>query len=159
MKRSLIVIFLLMLIPLALPAYAIGDYIAFTQTSSGAVSAVLSGSVDPCHGSNILPSGVSSLSLSGNQYDITSEFLIVDPPPLCSPFPYTVSMSLGTVPDGQYTVVWTAGPLVVRGAFSVSAGLLQISSNPVPTLDLSAMLFLITLVATAAFVLRRQYAW
>ena len=156
MKRSLTGVCLSALIALALPAKAIGHSITFTQTTPGTVSAVLAGSVDPCSGPNIFPMGVSSVSLSGNRYDIASTFAILDPPPTC-PFsqPYSVSTSLGAVPDGQYTVVWTAGPLVVTGAFSVRSGLL-LGSIPVPTLDRSTMILLITVIAGAALALIRR---
>jgi hypothetical protein len=155
-KRSLIGVCLSALIALALPAYAIGDSIAFAQTSPGTVSAVLSGSVDPCAGSNIFPMGVSSVSLSGNRYDITSAFAVLDPPHCPFSQSYSVPASLGAVPDGQYNVVWTAGPLVVTGAFSVRSGLLQFSSIPVPTLERSTMILLITLIASVALALIRR---
>lgn len=126
MKTILRAIFMLVLAGLTISAQAAGDLIRVTQNTSGTISAVLTGSASPCAGSVIFPIGVASVTLTGNEYDISSSFAILDPP-LCPspPQTYNVSATLGTVPDGHYTVVWTIGTLTVRGMFDVAAGVLQ----------------------------------
>jgi hypothetical protein len=151
------VIFLL-LAGLTLSAQAAGDYIRFTQDALGTISAVLAGSAEPCSGSVIFPMGVSSVSLNGNEFDINSFFAILDPPACPSPpQPYEVTASLGNVADGHYTVVWTVGPMNVPGAFDVTSGLLQFTTNTVPTLTLSALSILVAMIAVVCLsLLRRQ---
>jgi len=143
---------------LALSAQAIGDYIRFTQATSGNISAVLVGSVDPCKGSVVFPMGVSSVVLIGNEYDITSLFAILDPLPCPDmPQPYEVTASLGRVADGNYTVVWTVGSMNVRGEFVVTSGVLLPTAINVPTLTLPALWVLFTMIAvTGVALLRRQ---
>lgn len=131
--------------------HAADDHARFVQAPSGLISATLVGAVDPCNGSVIFPMGTPSVDSNGNEFDITSPFAIADPPGCPTPpQPYEVSATLGTLADGTYTVVWTAGPLIVRGEFSVAAGVLDVPAAPVPTLDDSSMLVLIALLGVAA---------
>jgi hypothetical protein len=129
-------------------AHAIGDNIRFTQAAAGTISATLSGAADPCRGSPVFPIGVISISRNGNEYDIASSFAVLDPP-LCPDMPqlYEVAASLGSVPDGHYTVVWTIGPLTVAGAFDVRAGVLHFVTNAVPALTLSALSSIVAVIA------------
>ncbi len=143
---------------LALPpsAHAAGDYLRFTQAPSGAVSATLDGYADPCGGSHIYPMGTPSVALVGKEYDVTSMFVILDPPPCPhSPFPYTATAALGTVTDGHYTVVWTIGPVVASGEFDVRSGVL-LAAAPIPALTRPALAGLIALVAGVALVALRR---
>jgi hypothetical protein len=150
-------IIFLTLAGLTLPVHAVGDSIRFTQAGSGAISAILDGLVEPCAGSVIFPMGVPSVGVNGNEFDITSFFVILDPAGCPSPpQPYEVTASLGTLVDGHYTVVWTIGPLIVRGAFDVSAGVLQFTANSVPTLTPFALTVLFAMIALAGVALRRQ---
>jgi hypothetical protein len=146
---------------LASSAHAIGDHIRFTQAASGTISATLAGSVDPCKGSNIFPTGVASINLNGNEYDIASFFAILDPLPCPDiPQPYEQTASLGNPSDGHYLVVWTVGPLTVTGAFEVIAGVLKVATNSVPTLTLPALSSLIVMVVLIGLVLFRwQRRW
>lgn len=78
----------------------------------------------------------------------SSAFSILDPPSCPhTPDPYQVSADLGALPDGEYTVVSTVGPLVVRDTFIVLNGQLQAVAIPVPALDLRALVTLLALVA------------
>ena len=157
MRRIVYAVILLTLAGLALSAQAAGDRIRFTQAPSGTISAVLAGAVDPCAGSVIFPMGVPSVSVNGHEFDITSLFVIADPPGCPSPpQPYEITASLGTLADGHYTVVWTIGPLIVRGAFDVTSGLLQLSANTVPTLTAPALLVLLTMIALAGLALLQR---
>jgi len=142
---------------LAPSAQAIDDHIRFAQAASGAISATLAGSVDPCKGSHIYPMGVTSISLDNNEYDIASSFAILDPPP-CPDLPqaYEVTTSLGNPSDGHYVVVWTVGPMIVTGMFDVSGGILQIATSSVPTLSLQALSTLVATVALTGLVLARR---
>lgn len=143
---------------LALPssARAAGDFLRFTQAPGGAVSAILSGFADPCSGSNIFPMGTPAVALAGTEYDITSMFVILDPPPCPhSPFPYTATAALGSVADGHYTVVWTIGPVIVRGEFDIRSGVL-LAAAPIPALSFPALAGLIALVACVALVALRR---
>jgi len=156
-KRIFLSVILLVLVGPAMSALALGDPIRFSQDGSGALSAVLAGSVDPCAGSHQLPWGESTVSRIGNEYDINTFFLILDPPPCPhNPEPYAVTASLGNAADGHYTVVWTAGVLIVRGTFDVRSGILQSTTNDVPALTPSAQLFLVTMIALAGLALLRR---
>ena len=116
---------------LAMSAHAVDDYIRFMQADSGTISAVLEGLAEPCFGSVVFPMDVSSVGRNGNEYDITSLFAVLDPKGCPSPpQPYEVIAPLGTVADGEYTVVWISGPLNVCGTFRVSAGVLQTAGAP-----------------------------
>ena len=142
---------------LTLSAQAASDFIRFAQAPSGSISAVLVGSADPCSGSVVFPIGVSSVDLNGNEFDITSFFAILDPPPCpFPPQPYEVTASLGTIADGHYAVVWTVGPVNVLGAFEVRSGILQLPADPVPTLTRPGLLILFALVAVAGLALLRR---
>jgi hypothetical protein len=157
-KRIFRGIIFLALAALAVSAQAVGDHIRFTQVASGTISAVLDGAVDFCKGSVVFPMGVSSVALNGNEYDITSSFSVLDPPP-CPDLPqsYEVTASLGNVADGHYTVVWAAGSLNVRGTFDVRSGLLLPATSNVPMLTLPALSVLFTMIAwTGLALLRRQ---
>src|SRR5215467_9751397 len=102
-------------------AHAIDDHLLFAQDATGAISATLAGTIDPCKGSHYFPMGAPSVVLAGREYDITSMFAIIDPPP-CPDVPshYEITASLGTVADGHYTVVWTVGGLIVTGTFNMN---------------------------------------
>lgn len=105
-KRLFCGIIFLALAAQARSVQAADDHIRFAQAGSGSISAVLTGSVEPCSGSNIFPLGVSSVGVNGNEFDITSFFGVLDP--LFCPSPpqhYKVTASLGTLADGHYTVV------------------------------------------------------
>jgi hypothetical protein len=134
------------------------DHIHFAQAGSGSISAVLTGSVEPCSGSSIFPLSVSSIGVNGNEFNITSFFAVLDP--LFCPSPpqhYEVTASLGTLGDGHYTVVWTAGPLIVHGEFDVRSGVLGLTARPVPTLTLSGLIALCTMmIAVAGLTLLRR---
>ena len=130
--------------------HAAGDRIEFAQAPSGSISALLVGKVDPCNGSVIFPMGTPSVAQDGNEFDITSPFAIADPPGCPSPpRPYEVTAALGNVPDGQYAVAWTAGPVVVRGEFGVAGGALQAPAIAVPTLGPAGVLALVALMIAA----------
>jgi hypothetical protein len=147
-KRIVCFVILLALGGLALSVEAAGEHIRFIQAPSGTISAVLDGSVDPCSGSVIFPMGVPSVSVNGNEFDITSLFVIADPPGCPHPpQPYELTAPLGSLADGHYIVVWTIGPLIVRGMFDVQSGLLQQGPNTVPTLTLPALLVLLAMIA------------
>lgn len=149
--------FVLSVLGLSTSALAVGDHIQFSQAASGAVSAVLAGSVDPCSGSNQFPWGPTTVNLTGNAYDLDTFFIILDPPPCPhSPQPYEVTASLGNLGDGHYTVVWTVGSLSVRGAFDVRSGILQLAANTVPTLTPPALSILLALIALAGLALLRR---
>src|SRR5258708_6484449 len=101
-------------------AYAGDDHLRFVQTPTGTITASLFGTVNPCAGSHIFPMSPSTVVPSGNKFDISSLFAILDPPPCPSPAaPYEVSADLGALADGEYAVLWTVGTIVVRGAFKV----------------------------------------
>ena len=137
------------------PGYAADDHMRFVQATSGTITAFLFGRVNSCTGSHIFPLGTSLVGQAGNEIDITSGFAILDPPPCPhTPDPYQVSADLGTLPDGQYAVVWTVGPLVVHDAFRVLAGQLQIVATPVPALDLRALFTLLAFVGGIGIALR-----
>lgn len=147
----------LALAALPVPFEAAGDHIRFTQADTRTISAVLTGSVEPCAGEVIFPMGVSSVDVSGNEFDITSFFAILDPPSCPSPpQPYQVTASLGTLADGHYTVVWTAGSLIVRGEFDVIAGALEIPGRAVPALGLPARFGLFAMLALTGLALLRR---
>jgi hypothetical protein len=150
-----------MLFALTSAAHAISDRIFFTQAASGAISATLAGSVDPCTGSNHFPMGPASVGLNGNEYAINSFFVILDPLPCpATPQAYEVTAELGTPADGHYTVTWTVDPLVVTGAFEVNAGVLQAGTHAVPTSTLPALSSLIAMVVLIGHVLfRRKRRW
>jgi hypothetical protein len=158
MKRIFRGVILLVLAGLTMSAQAIGDQIRFSQAASGAISAVLAGSVDPCQGSNQFPFGPSTVSLNGNEYDINTFFIILDPPPCPDiPAPYEVTASLGIAGDGHYTVVWTVGALNVLGTFDVRSGILQLTPNTVPVLTSPWLSILFAMIAlTGLALLRRQ---
>jgi len=151
MKAALRGIVCLALAAFAGVAQAIDDHLLFAQDATGALSATLAGIIDPCKGSHYFPMGVPSVVLAGHEYDITSPFAIIDPPP-CPDVPshYEITASLGTVPDGHYTVVWTVGGLIVTGTFNVNAGVL-LAASPIPTLSVTALMGLAILIALAAF--------
>ena len=151
MNRIVSGILFLALAGFALSAQALGDYLRFSQAAPGTVSATLTGFADPCNGSIVFPIGASSVTLNGSEYDISSSFAILDPPP-CPfiPQPYQVVASLGLVADGHYEVVWTIGPLIVRGAFDVVSGALQPLATDIPTLTVPAMAALFAMVAMLA---------
>jgi hypothetical protein len=136
---------------MAFSAQALGDYIRFTQAASGTVSATLTGFADPCNGSIVFPIGASSITLNGSEYDISSSFAILDPP-ACPfiPQPYQVVASLGVAADGHHEVMWTIGPLVVRGAFDVVSGVLRPLATDIPTLTVPAMAALFAMIAMIA---------
>jgi hypothetical protein len=145
---------------LTLPAQAAGDYIRFAQAASGTISAVLVGSADPCSGSVVFPLGVPSVDLNGDEYDINSLFGILDPLACPSPpQPYEVPASLGNVADGHYTVLWTVGPVNVRGMFDVRSGVLQPTANDVPALTLPALSVLSIMIAVTGLALLRRQRW
>ena len=158
-KRILCGLVFLMVTGRAVQGYAAGDYIRFVQATSGIISALLVGSVDPCAGSIIFPMGTSSVSLDSNEFVITTSFVIADPP-RCPwpPQPYEVSAALGTVTDGQYTVVWTVGSLVVHGGFGIESGQLQAGATPVPTLNFRTLFALLALVGGVGIAVRRSQA-
>jgi hypothetical protein len=140
-------------------AHAIDDHLLFAQDTTGVVSATLAGIIDPCKGSRYFPMGVPSVAVVGREYYITSMFAIIDPPP-CPDVGshYESTASLGAVADGHYTVVWTLGGLIVTGAFNVKAGVL-LATSPIPTLSVTALTGLASLIALAAFIgLRRRRA-
>jgi hypothetical protein len=151
----------LVLCVLASPAYAGGDRIFFTQSASGTITATLAGSVDPCTGSNHFPMGAATVGLNGNAYAINSFFVILDPPPCpAAPQAYEVTASLGIPADGHYTVTWTVDPLIVTGTFDVSAGVLQVATQAVPTMTLPALASLIAMVTLMGHALfRRRRRW
>jgi hypothetical protein len=138
-----------MLVGYAATSHAAGDRIRFTQSPVGAISATLDGWADPCNGSVIFPLGTPFVAPMGSEFDVLSPFAIADPPgcPLL-PQPYQIGALLGTLADGNYTVVWTAGPLVVRADLSVVGGILAVPAAPVPTLGAPAILALMVLLAT-----------
>jgi hypothetical protein len=142
----------------ALSAQALGDSIRFAQAASGTVSATLTGFADPCNGSQVFPIGASSVTLNGNEYDISSSFAILDPLPCPSiPQPYQVVASLGLVADGHYEVVWTVGPLIVRGALDVVSGVLRSLATDIPTLTGPALAALFVMIALTSLArLRRK---
>jgi hypothetical protein len=141
-------------LPMALEAA--GDQIRFAQAATGIISAVLTGSAEPCDGDVIFPMGVKSVDVSGNAFHITSLFAIVDPPGCPSPpQPYQVTASLGTLADGHYTVVWTVGSLIVRGEFDVIAGALG-PVRAVPALALPGRLGLFAMLALTGLALLRR---
>ena len=151
MKAALRGIVCLALAAFAGAAHAIGDHLLFAQDTTGAISATLAGIIDPCKGSHYFPMGVPSVVLAGHEYDITSMFAIIDPPPCPdTPSPYEITTSLGAVADGPYTAVWTVGGLIVTGTFNVNAGVLQ-AASPIPTLSVAALAGLASLIAVAAF--------
>jgi hypothetical protein len=159
-KRIISGIMFLALAGFAFSAQAIGDYIHFTQATSGTLSAALAGFVDPCKGSVVFPMGVSSVTLNGNEYDINSSFAILDPPP-CPDIsqPYEVMASLGHVADGHYAVVWTVGSMTVRGAFDVRSGVLLAATTNVPTLMFPALSALFAMIAVTGLALLRRKPW
>jgi hypothetical protein len=118
------------------------------------VSATLAGTIDPCHGSLYFPMGVPTIVLTGREYDITSPFAIIDPPPDV-PSHYEVTASLGTVADGHYIVVWTLGAMIITGTFDVSSGVL-LEASPIPTLTLPALIALASLLALVGLVRLRE---
>jgi len=151
---------LLALAGLAPSAQAVGDYIRFTQATSGNLSATLAGFVDPCKGSVIFPMGVSSVISDGNEYDITSFFAILDPPPCPDvPQPYEVTALLGLAADGHYAVAWTVGPMIVRGTFDVRSGVLQPAATDVPTLTYPALLGLFAMIAITGLAVPAWKRW
>jgi len=158
-KRLLCSVVFLLLAGRGISAHAADDHMRFVQATSGAITAFLFGTVDPCGGSHIFPMGPSAVGRSGNQFDVSSAFSILDPPPCPhTPDPYQVSADLGPLPDGEYTVVWTVGPLVVHGAFIVLNGQLQVVATPVPALDLRALVMLLALVAGIGILARWRAA-
>jgi hypothetical protein len=147
---------LFLLLGHAVPGYAGDDRLRFEQATSGAITVILFGTVNPCAGSNIFPMGPASVIQAGNEFDIASGFAILDPLPCPSPAqPYQVAAPIGIVPDGQYAVVWTVGPIVARGSFAVASGAAQFPADPVPTLDLPALLALLTFVGVGGMIARR----
>jgi hypothetical protein len=159
MKRISCGVILLVLAGLTMSAQAIGDQIRFSQVASGAISAVLAGSVDPCSGSNHFPWGpTTTVSLNGNEFDINTFFIILDPRGCPdSGQPYEVTTSLGTVGDGHYTVEWTVvGTFNVRGTFDVRSAVLQLTANTVPALTPPALSILFTMIALAGLALLRR---
>jgi hypothetical protein len=140
-------------------AHAIGDDVRFAQASTGVVSAILEGTIDPCKGSHYFPMGVPMVALVGHEYDLTQPFAIIDPPPCPdTPSNYQVTASLGTVADGHYSVVWTVGTVVATATFDVRSGVL-LAVSPVPTLSLPLLAAMASLIAlTAVLLLRRLKA-
>jgi hypothetical protein len=158
-KRLLCSVVFLLLAGRGISGHAADDHIRFVQATSGAITAFLVGTVDPCGGSHIFPMGPSSVGRSGNQFDVSSAFSILDPPSCPhTPDPYQISADLGALPDGEYTVVWTVGPLVVHGAFIVLNGQLQAVATPAPALDLRALVTLLALVAGIGILARWREA-
>ena len=144
------------LLALAAPAQANDDRISFAQTPSAVISATLSGSIDGCNGAqHFVPGGgVSAASLSGTQFNISSPFAVVDPISCPNPLSYALTVSLGAVPDGHYTVIWAFGPeaqqVVVRAQFDIRVGSWQSNLTAVPLLDSLGSLTLFFLVAGMA---------
>ena len=145
---------------LATPVQAAGDFIRFAQADTGSIVAVLTGWAEPCAGDVIFPMSVRSIDLIGHAFDITSFFAILDPPSCPSPpQPYQVTASLGTLADGHYTVVWTAGSLIVSGEFDVIDGVLDGRVRAVPALAVSgrfALFAMFTLTGLALLRLRQS---
>jgi hypothetical protein len=148
----------LVLVALPMVSRAAGDRIRFAQAGSGTISAVLTGAAEPCAGEVIFPMSVRSVDVSGNAFDITSFFAILDPATCPSPpQPYQVTASLGTLADGHYTVVWTSGSVIARGEFDVIAGALG-PVRAVPALALPGQLGLFGMLAlTGLALLRRRH--
>jgi hypothetical protein len=110
----------------AVPSSAAGDHLPFAQAPSGVISTLLVGSADPCNGAVIFPMGTPSVAQNGNEFDITSPFVIANPPGCPSPpQPYEVTAALATVPEGQNVVVWTVDGFDVRASFNVVGTVLQ----------------------------------
>jgi hypothetical protein len=83
-KRLLCSVVFLLLAGRGISGHAADDHMRFVQATSGAITAFLVGTVDPCGGSHIFPMGPSFVGRSGNKFDVS-------------------------LPDGEYTVVWTVG--------------------------------------------------
>lgn len=107
-----------------------------TQSSSGTITAtldvVVGGACDDALGQ------VFNVSRSGNR--ITVEAAIIIHSPGCTPPStghYQLTASLGTLPDGDYTLSWGGpggSPVVATTGFQVVARQLVFMPNPVPTL-------------------------
>ena len=146
-----------LLAAISVSARAAGDSIRFRQDPSGAISAILAGTVDPCSGSLLFPLGPPSIVRSGNEYAIVSPFAILDP--LACPSPaqaYEVTALLGNLADGHYVVAWSIGPAQVRATFDVRSGLLQAATIPIPALDLPLLVVLFALTLTTGCGLLRR---
>ena len=144
------------LLSFVLPAFASARGLSFTQSSSGAVSAVFSSG--PC-AFGLNPLAPSSAALNANQFSISSPFAVWDPIPNCNStlFPsYTVTALLGVIPDGHYTVIWVYGSAQVTGEFDIISGILQSETLPAPSSSRVSLLGLIALLtAITALVTRR----
>jgi hypothetical protein len=166
-RRSRIAVMLLPFLVALLPAvaHAVDDRLSFTQAPDGSVIATLSGAVPYC---SYAFTG-SQLSIVGSTVNIISATVIADCPPpppgfvAPPPSPYSVSVNLGVLADGSYSVTWSfAGPQSLQpllGAFRVQGGAL-IDPFAVPTLSPIAYFLLLGLLAIyGRRHLKRQSDW
>src|SRR5512135_95907 len=153
MKQSFRYSLSLLLLIASLPAFAGGGHISFTQSNGGAITATFS--FGPCPIGLLPGSGVPpTIALAANRFTITSPPVVASallPGGLCpaQTIPYSVSASLGNIPDGHYTIIWVYGPAQATAEFEVISGLLQIT-RPVPMLSYSLLFALALLLIAVA---------
>jgi len=141
--------------------YALQEALLFSQTTPGSVTTALSLTVNTCNGWPA-PVGTPSIIRTGNQFSVSSQTVVADPAPpsFCGIEVYTTTASLGALPDGTYTVVWTFGlpgqPITVRGQFSLSSGSLQTVVDPAPFLGPWQEMVFALLLAGSAFTVFRS---
>jgi hypothetical protein len=98
---------------LATNCYGANEYISFGQSASGNALATIHGNVLFCD-ALILYGFVGLPQVSVTQEDIAIESVAAGgecanpgPPPYPPPVPYQVTVGLGVLADGEYSVAWT----------------------------------------------------
>jgi hypothetical protein len=162
MKQILCSTIFVALLSLSAQVHASDWQIAFSQSQSGVVTAILSFPADNC-GGGLYPVGVNTLVVSGQQISITSALAVADglpPGSTCQTSTYSVSAVLGNLPDGRYDVTWMFDPpgdiTAVYGSFGLMSGLLlQVSRDQVPSLSGAAVSILIVLLIVTLGLMQR----
>jgi hypothetical protein len=145
----------------AVPSYAlaIGERLSFAQSPDGSILAIVSGALPGC----TLGFSTSAVAIAGSSITITTgtlPLLCPAPPPGTPLGAYSLSVNLGHLADGAYSVNWlfNASPAVLQpasGAFAVSSGAL-IDPLAVPTLSPLGLAILAIFVVAGAQRQRRN---
>jgi hypothetical protein len=135
------------------PAFAVNEKVSVGQNPDGTIVATLSGDNSVC-GFGFF--GSPTVTAAGANFTVTSTIVGLGAP--CPPgpvalIPYSISVNLGTVPDGSHIVTWSFVGLVmpsVSATFTI-AGALLVLPPTVPALTTSGAFALMFLLLLAAY--------
>lgn len=129
--------FLCVLVSVSCSAFASDHTLTFSQSTDGTVFAVYVSGACPL-GLNPSQGNAPTVTINAGQIDISSYGAVYSyfgtgvPPcnPQASPG-YMLPASLGKLPDGHYTVVWSFSSKQISGAFDVASGSLVTANGGV----------------------------